>query len=138
MARQTILEKYQLAFVEFLLLAKRNIIEIGGRHGLTPMQLLALLALDEPRSMHELTSVFYCDPSNVTGIIDGLEHKNLAARSENPADRRIKMIGLKRKGTDIRSILVDELAGDDSYILAKLSKREAKTFINLVQKIVKD
>lgn len=138
MTRQTILEKYHLALVEFLLLSKRNIIEIGGRYGLTPMQSLALLALDEPRSMHELRRVFSCDPSNVTGIIDGLERKGLATRSENPDDRRIKMIGLKRKGTDTRSTIVNALAGDDSYILAKLSKREAKTFVNLLQKIVKD
>lgn len=138
MTRQTILEKYHLALVEFLLRSKREIITIGGRYGLTPMQSLALLSLDEPRSMHELKSVFSCDPSNVTGIIDRLEGKGLAARSENPTDRRIKMIELKSTGADIRSTIVNELAGHGSYILAKLSKREAKTFVNLLQKIVED
>jgi DNA-binding MarR family transcriptional regulator len=137
MTRQTILEKYQLAFVEFLLLSKRNIVEVSGRHGLTPMQSLALLSLSEPRSMHELKVVFSCDPSNVTGIIDGLERKDLIARGENPTDRRIKLIQLKSKGAKIRTAIVNDLAGDDSYIFAKLSKREVKTFVSLLQKIVK-
>lgn len=138
LSAMTILEKYHLALVEFLLRSKREIIVIGGRYGLTPMQSLALLALDKPRSMHELKSVFSCDPSNVTGIVDGLEHKALVARGENPADRRIKLIQLQGDGATIRRAIVTELAGDNSYVLAKLSKREAKTFVNLLQKIVND
>jgi len=135
MTRKTTLEKNHLALVEFLLLSKHEVVAIGGLHGLTPMQSLALLALDEPRSMHELRHVFNCDPSNVTGIIDGLERKGLAARGTHAEDRRIKQIQLNKKGVKARQAIVHELAGKRSYILAKLSDAEAETFIGLLQKI---
>ena len=85
--------------------------------------------------MNSFTKIFNCDPSNVTGIVDGLEQKGLAERCEDPSDRRLKMVQLTPAGTKIRRDLLHELTGPDSYILHKLTPDEVSQFISLVQKI---
>jgi DNA-binding MarR family transcriptional regulator len=136
MTKTISLEDSYLALVEFLLLSKKCVIDIGAGYNLTPMQSMTLLLLNEPRPMHSFTKIFNCDASNITGIIDGLQTKKMASRYENPTDRRIKMIKLESKGAKIRSTLIDKLTGDKSYILTKLNDSEVATFIRLMQKII--
>jgi DNA-binding MarR family transcriptional regulator len=75
--------------------------------------------------------------SNITGIIDGLQHKNLVQRVENPADRRIRMLELSKAGTRLRDTLfanlIDEV--DPNPIFSKLNSQELRTFFNLVDKV---
>jgi DNA-binding MarR family transcriptional regulator len=137
MSSNTHLEQSYLALVEFLLLSKRQIVEIGQEHNLTAMQAMTLFLLDRPRPMRDFITIFNCDPSNVTGIVDGLEQKQLAERGENPTDRRIKMIELKPEGTKIRTALVHQLVGPKSYILGNLTPDEVDQFIALTQKITR-
>lgn len=129
------LEKSYLALTEFLLMSKRNIAQIGEKYKLSTIQSLTLVLLNESRPMHNFTKIFHCDPSNTTGIIDGLEQKNLVSRYEPPTDRRVKMVKLTQKGEAIRKTIIDKLTGDESYIMKKLSSEEVTTFINLLQKI---
>jgi DNA-binding MarR family transcriptional regulator len=129
------LEKSYLALIEFLMLTKRHIIEHGSNYDLTSMQAMTLFMLDRPRPMNNFKKTFNCDASNVTGIVDGLEEKHLAARFEDPNDRRIKMVQLSRKGAAVRTTLLNEVTGPDSYILSKLTSEEVQTFIHLVEKI---
>ncbi|HEY7940126.1 MAG TPA: MarR family winged helix-turn-helix transcriptional regulator, partial [Acidimicrobiales bacterium] len=66
---------------------------VGGEHqqrlaraaeeaGLTLRQLHALFDLDpdNPRPMRDLAVEWYCDASNVTGIVDGLEAIGMVER----------------------------------------------------------
>ncbi len=126
-----------LDLVEFLLLSKRQIVTIGAEHNLTAMQAMTLFLLNRPRPMRDFIAIFHCDPSNVTGIIDGLEEKQLAERSENPADRRIKMVQLTPTGSKLRTALLTRLVGPDSYILASLSPAEVAQLVGLVHKITR-
>lgn len=129
------LEKSYLALTEFLLLSKKNIAKVGEKYKLTPIQAITLMLLNESRPMHSFTSIFNCDASNTTGIIDGLERKQLVGRYESPNDRRVKMIKLKPKGDKIRQAIISKLTDDNSFIVKKLSSRELITFIGLLQKI---
>ncbi len=137
MATKTSLEESYLALVEFLLLAKHRLIDLGSHYGMSGMQTISLLLLDEPRPMHGFKTVFNCDASNVTGIVDALEQKKFVARFESPADRRLKMVKLLAKGRQVRTDILHQLTTDEGYLLAKLSPAEATTFIRLVQKITK-
>jgi DNA-binding MarR family transcriptional regulator len=132
---QANLEKSYLALTEFLLLSKKNIANIGEKFNISPIQAITLVLLNEPRPMNSFTKIFNCDASNTTGIIDGLEHKELVGRYESPNDRRVKMIALKPKGKKIRKVIIDKLTGDESFIVKKLSYEEIITFINLLKKI---
>ena len=138
MSQQATLEQSYLALIEFLMLSKRQIIELGGEYGLSSMQALTVILLDRPRPMNNFKTIFNCDASNVTGLVDGLEQKKLAARYENLTDRRIKMVRLKPKGVSVRTTLLSKMTGPGSYILSKLNAQEVSAFINLVQKITTD
>lgn len=129
------LEQSYLAFIEFLLLSKKRLHEIGTEHHLTAMQTTTLLMLENPRPIGSLRHIYNCDASNVTGIIDGLEQKKLVKRYEVNSDRRIKMVRLLTHGISVRKALLNKLTSDDNYILSKLSNAEAKNFIELVLKI---
>ena len=129
------LESSYLALVEFLMLSKHQIVAVGAEHDLTGMQAMTIFFLDHPRPMRELTAIFNCDPSNITGIIDGLEEKQLAERCENPGDRRVKMVQLQPKGIAFRATLLNQLVGPGSHILGKLNTDEVERFIHLVNKI---
>ena len=128
-------EKYYMAFVEFLLLQKRMIVNTGLSYGLTPMQTIALLAIDEPRPMYYITALLNCDASNVTGIIDGLQKKDLALRYEDKQDRRIRMVRLKAKGLNLRLKLIDELLDNNNPIFSKLTESELDTLFEIIEKI---
>ncbi|MDB5165083.1 MAG: hypothetical protein JWL89_709 [Candidatus Saccharibacteria bacterium] len=136
MATATSLEESYLVLIEFLMLSKRRVIELGTELGLTGMQTMMLFLLSAPRPMNSFSKMFNCDASNVTGLVDGLEQKKLASRYESTEDRRIKMVKLEPKGAQVRSALLSRLTDrDDSPILSKLSAEEFQTFIALLQKI---
>jgi DNA-binding MarR family transcriptional regulator len=135
MPQNTSLEQSYLLLVEFLLLSKRRVFELGSALDLTGMQAMMLFLLDRPRAMHDFKKIFNCDASNVTGIVDGLEAKGLAARYENATDRRVKMIKLEAKGSTIRTKLMRNLTSQDSALLSALSPNELQTFVSLLQKV---
>src|SRR5580698_7908316 len=135
MSEQLSLEQSYLALVEFLMLSKQRLLEIGTKHHLSGMQAITLLLLEEPRPMGNFRHIFNCDASNITGIIDGLEQKELAKRFEINSDRRVKMVKLLARGKKVRAALLHQLTSDDQYVLANLTASEAASFIDLVQKI---
>lgn len=135
MKQENSLEDSYLAFIEFLMVAKRRIIELGGEYDLTGMQTMMLFLLDEPRPMNSFKKIFNCDASNVTGLVDGLEQKHLACRSENPDDRRIKMVQLESRGREVRTALLHRLAEHENPLMSSLSPDEFQTFITLLKKI---
>ncbi len=132
------LEQSYLTLVRFLLLSKKRVIELGAAYDLTGMQALMLFQLDEPRPMHSFRKIFNCDASNITGLVDGLEQKNLASRYEDQADRRIKMVKLEAKGREVRAAMVHNLTTHDNPLLVKLDPAERRTLIKLLQKITSD
>lgn len=135
MTAKTSIEESFLVLIEFLMLSKRRVIELGTESGLTGMQTMMLFLLSEPRPMNSFSKIFNCDASNVTGLVDGLEQKKLAARYESTKDRRIKMVRLESKGVSVRSALLTRLTKEDSPILSRLDDQEFQTFISLLQKI---
>lgn len=60
--------------------------------GLPPAQALVLANLSGPAPMRELADWLSCEPSNVTGIVDGLERRGLVTRRPAPGDRRVKHV----------------------------------------------
>jgi DNA-binding MarR family transcriptional regulator len=65
---------------------------------LFPPQMLVLKSLDEPKPMGEVASWLACDTSNLTGIIDRLEQRELVKRTPDPKDRRVKLLVLTKEG----------------------------------------
>ncbi|MGW4209240.1 MarR family winged helix-turn-helix transcriptional regulator [Lentzea sp. NPDC004789] len=59
---------------------------------LTSIQAKVLVALDEPKPMHQIAEKLGSERSNVTGIIDRLEARGLVERRPGETDRRVKYI----------------------------------------------
>ena len=69
-------------------------------YGLTGPQSEALRILDSEGSISSagLSRKLYVTPSNITGIIDRLEKKELVERIRKPEDRRVSLVTLTDKG----------------------------------------
>lgn len=77
----------------------------GAEHGLPHAQALLLVNLVEPMPMRAIADSLSCEPSNVTGIVDGLERRGLVVRQADPGDRRVKQVVLTPDGKRTRDEL---------------------------------
>ncbi|MGW7196912.1 MarR family winged helix-turn-helix transcriptional regulator [Streptomyces chryseus] len=53
-----------------------------------------------PASMRALATTLACDASNITGIVDRLEKRELVRREVSPTDRRVKNVVLTTAGEE--------------------------------------
>ena len=137
MAESILSEKFYFSFVTFLLRSKHQLIAIGHEFGLTNMQTLTLLIIETVKtpSMSSFCKLYECDASNITGIIDGLEQKQLVARCPYPNDRRIKIIKLEAAGQALRHKLISRLAETGDFQFSVLTAAELQQFAYLIQKL---
>ncbi len=133
MPQSTTIEQAYLILIKFLMRSKRRVFELGAEYEVSGMQAIMLLQLDQPRPMNSFQKMFNCDASNVTGLVDGLEQKNLVCRYANQDDRRLKMVKLEARGQKIRTDLVARLVGQGNP-LSRLSPSELDMFISLLNK----
>jgi DNA-binding MarR family transcriptional regulator len=91
-------------------------IEIAHKVGVTPSILGALRFLDQPQTMGAMADLLHCDPSNVTGIVDTLEDRNLAKRKPSEGDRRVKVVELTAAGKRLRARASEEMYKPPAWI----------------------
>jgi DNA-binding MarR family transcriptional regulator len=108
-------------------------LEIARKLGLTPPGLGAVRLLDQPRTMSEIATFLHCDPSNVTGIVDGLEEKGLAERRPSERDRRVKLIELTAEGRRLRTRLTREIERPPEW-LGGLSDADQRALRDLLRR----
>jgi DNA-binding MarR family transcriptional regulator len=134
----TVNQSFYLSLLEFVMTTKQQIISIATEFGLTGIQAITLLMIDEdrPRPMKNFCAVFHCDASNVTGIVDGLERKGLVTRENDLSDRRVKVIKLEAAGKGMRRTILDRLDADNDFLFAPLSPEERSQFVNILEKLV--
>ncbi|MGW2599829.1 MarR family winged helix-turn-helix transcriptional regulator [Streptomyces klenkii] len=89
---------------------------------LTPTQAKALEELGRPKTARELAAVLYCEPPNVTYVVDKLEKRGLVVREPHPQDRRAKQLVLTEEGRELRLELLRRIGRDSP--LAHLSREE--------------
>lgn len=128
---------FYLSLLEFLMNAKQHIVAIGAEFGLTGIQAITLLLTDEskPRPMKNFCTLYNCDASNVTGIIDGLEQKGLVSRQNDSKDRRIKIICLEPAGKKLQRTIIQRLADMNGFLFDPLSETESMQFVGIIEKL---
>ena len=86
-----------------------RMLRIAAEFGLSPPQLFALRSLnpEQPVPMRALAQALHCDSSNVTGLIDGLAAQGLVERHEAEHDRRMRMLVVTERGSEIRDRLAE-------------------------------
>src|ERR1700736_5122695 len=73
-----------------------------GPGGLRPRHLIALTLLSDngPASQQGLAEALSLDPSNVVGLLNELEERELVTRRRDPTDRRRHIVELSPLGED--------------------------------------
>lgn len=100
---------------------------------LRPTTFAALRLLDEPRTMSQLAALLHCDNSNVTGIVDNLEERDLAIRYPSEVDRRIKVVELTVKGEILMRRVRKELAKPPEWV-KELSAEDQAALSGILQR----
>lgn len=100
------------------------------RRGLTPQLATALKFVEQELPMSELAKCLHCEPSNLTGIVDRLEDRGLAARVPDPTDRRIKRVVLSKAGRQTLHDLTE--AFEEFEPIAGLSPADRSALIEIL------
>lgn len=108
---------------------------IARERGLSPAIFGALRALEQPRTMSELARALHCDNSNVTGIVDSLEEKDLAVRFPSEVDRRIKVVELTVRGEKLRMRLSQQFAEPPAWVKA-LPEEDQRKLRDILERAV--
>ncbi len=137
MAKQ-LLSEFHSSLLEFLMMGKQGLMNVSKDYDLTPLQATTVVLIDNnhPKPMNAFQKLYNCDASNITGIIDGLEEKNLATRAEHPEDRRVKTIQLTTKGLKVQQQLINGFVQIDNLMLKDLTPKELAAFKSIIIKIV--
>lgn len=75
--------------------------------------------------------------SNITGILDRLEQKDMIERKTDPDDRRIYHIALTSKGRQAVNALSPDYLGKVRQIMSALAKKESELLLGFLEKIQK-
>src|SRR6266853_549177 len=102
--------------------------------GLRPRHLIALKLLSErgPASQQGLADALSLDPSNVVGLLNELEDRELITRRRDPADRRRHIVELSPLGEDELTLAYVQLSQVEDDLLSALSAEERATLYDLL------
>ena len=101
---------------------------------LTIGQLKSLLFIDYEGSTNfkRLAAALGVTPPNVTGIVDRLVEHELVSRSENPENRRMQILRLTEKGSNLLNELKERKV---SQLTALLSRMDTQDLFALEQSL---
>ncbi|MFF3460173.1 MarR family winged helix-turn-helix transcriptional regulator [Streptomyces sp. NPDC002730] len=112
----------------------RDFAAAAAHHGLTSTQAKVLAQLDGPLPMRGLAALLVCDASNVTGIVDRLEARELVRREADPADRRVKNVVATDAGREIIRCVREEMQ-ETHGALDALDEAESATLYALLERL---
>ena len=110
---------------------------IAERHGLTPAQarLLCVVA-DGPRGMAELAQSFGVEKAAMTGLVDRVERRGLAARATVPGDRRALRVTPTDTGRTAAAAFHADVSAALTRVLAPLASDDREQFRTAIAKII--
>ena len=114
---------------------KHRVAAVASEFELSAPQVWALKAIrpGDPVPMSSLAGVLRCDASNVTGIVDRLEHRGLVERRPAQHDRRVKHLVLTGEGEALRRQLVERLEAPPAPI-TRLSPEDQRLLLDLLRR----
>jgi DNA-binding MarR family transcriptional regulator len=117
---------------------KQRMFAVAHEFDLAPQQVIALRMLGAgPRKMSELAQALFCDNSNVTGIVDRLEERELVRRESAEGDRRVKLLVLTKEGEKLRAEITKRMAEPPPPI-ASLSEKDQRALRDILKRAVEE
>lgn len=87
-------------------------------------------------SVTEISSLLQITPAGVTHLINPLEQAGYVERLQDPNDRRIVLIGLTDKGTQVAESLILEVQENLIGLIHHLGEEDSKTLIRLMSQAI--
>lgn len=112
----------------------RDFAQAASHYGLTSTQAKVLAQLNGPLPMRGLAALLVCDASNVTGIVDRLEARELVRREPDPVDRRVKNVVATDAGRDVIRRVREEMQATHGA-LDVLDDAESATLFALLERL---
>jgi DNA-binding MarR family transcriptional regulator len=105
---------------ELMYSQKSRFENIAAGFGLSMPQAAILWHLNPtlPVAMGSLADEMHCDASNITGMVDKLEHRGLLLRHASKEDRRVKLLALTEGGVQMRTQFLDAVREPAPWLLA--------------------
>jgi MarR family transcriptional regulator, organic hydroperoxide resistance regulator len=118
MAQKTPAEEAWALLWRIMQANKPRMIEMARELDFSPVQLHSLRMLEPgvETPMRALAQQLFCDPSNVTGIVDRLEARGLIERRGSQTDRRVRIIRLTAEGQRVRAEVVARMSSPPEEI----------------------
>ena len=128
-------EKQTLPLLEYLARVGRRAVDATlAPGGLRSRHLIALRLLSEygPAGQQGLADSLSLDPSNVVGLLNDLEERELVTRRRDPADRRRHIVALSRRGEDELCLAYARLRLVEDDLFSALSADERAVLYDLL------
>src|SRR6202049_2928036 len=135
----TLADKQLLPLLDHLArVARRSAEATVEPGGLRPRHLVALRLLSEggPTSQQACADSLSLDPSNVVGLLNELEERQLITRRRDPADRRRHIVALAPRGEDELCLAYGRLRLLEDDLFSALSAAERATLYDLLDRAV--
>jgi DNA-binding MarR family transcriptional regulator len=87
-------------------------------------------------SVTELSNMLQITPAGVTHLINPLEQVGYIKRLQAPNDRRVVLIGLTDKGTQVAEALIGEVQEQLIGLISYLGEEDSKTLILLMTRSI--
>lgn len=97
------------------------------RHGVTMWAYMVLTALrDGPaRAQASLAAAINADKTRLIPILDDLQKRGLIEREPDPADRRVRLLGLTGEGRRLQQAVQAEIRTGEEIMLSKIKDQAA-------------
>jgi len=127
-----------LPLIDHLARVGRRAADTCGTSCLRPRHLIALKLLGEHDSLtqHALGAALSLDPSNVVGLLNELEERDLITRRRDPADRRRHIVELSDSGSAELARAYREFGVVEDDLFKMLTTEERATLYTLLSRAV--
>ena len=100
---------------------------------------LVMIIADDKKALTvtEISNLLQITPAGVTHLINPLEEAGFIERLQDPNDRRVVLIGLTKKGTEVAEGLIVDVQEKLIGLVNYLGEEDSKTLIRLMSLAIK-
>ncbi|WP_436527360.1 MarR family winged helix-turn-helix transcriptional regulator [Actinoplanes sp. HUAS TT8] len=104
---------------------------ILARHGVTMWAYVVLNGLAEGavRTQAALATSIGADKTRLIPVLDDLQKRGLIEREPDPADRRVRLLGLTPEGRDVHRAIRQEIRAAEDLLMVTVSQPDKDAFL---------
>lgn len=104
---------------------------------ITQCYALEALAREKTMSLNDLASHLYLDKSTTSRVVDALERKGYAVRSEHPADGRALRLRITPAGLALHSRIMKDILTEEEALLAEFNPQVRRSMTQVIMRLAK-